>query len=370
MIRTFILFACMLVIPFLSSNTFAQQYQIIDLGTLGGSMSQANAINEMGQVVGSSTISNGETRAFLYENGSMLNLGTLGGSLSGATDINELGQITGSSFISSGNMRAFLYENGSMTNLGTFNNRDSYGNAINNSGSVVIDLNEMPGGPSRTGILYNNGALSYLAYPTDTNFVMDINDSGIIYGSYDFGGNFGSGQTVGRRSFLYQNRSIINSNVANYPGQYLFGGQINNDGDITGRFSPDIAKVNMHAFAYLDGSLLDLGTLGGSYSSGRAINESEQVVGTSYGSAGEDRAFIWDSVNGMVDLNTLIDTNSGWLLQNARDINNNGEIVGYGVINGQTHAFKLSVAPEPISSILFITGGTLLAGRRFIRRKV
>ncbi len=47
-------------------------------------------------------------------------------------------------------------------------------------------------------------------------------------------------------------------------------------------------------------------------------------------------------VTGMLDLNHLIPANSGWLLQFANAINDQGQIAGYGTLNGQTEAFLLT----------------------------
>ena len=49
----------------------------------------------------------------------------------------------------------------------------------------------------------------------------------------------------------------------------------------------------------------------------------------------------------MVDGNDLIPADSGWALQDATGINDAGEIVGDGVIDGQDHAFLLTPIPEP-----------------------
>ena len=45
----------------------------------------------------------------------------------------------------------------------------------------------------------------------------------------------------------------------------------------------------------------------------------------------------------MVDLNTVIPADSGWVLQFADSINDREEIVGFGVNSkGKTHAFLLA----------------------------
>jgi len=41
----------------------------------------------------------------------------------------------------------------------------------------------------------------------------------------------------------------------------------------------------------------------------------------------------------MTDLNTLIPANSGWYLQTASSVNDAREIVGWGLIGGNVHAF-------------------------------
>ena len=49
----------------------------------------------------------------------------------------------------------------------------------------------------------------------------------------------------------------------------------------------------------------------------------------------------------MYDLNNLIPTNSGWVLQQAAAINDVGQIIGIGITNGQSHGFLL-VTSQPI----------------------
>ncbi|MGE3298774.1 MAG: alginate lyase family protein, partial [Porticoccaceae bacterium] len=129
-----------------------------------------------------------------------------------------------------------------------------------------------------------------------------------------------------------------------------------------------------HAALWQGGSPLDLGVLGtGNSSDAHGINDLGYVVGrSSIDSKGTSHAFLWR--NGiMTDLNDLLPDDSPWTLQYAADINNKNQIVGYGLIEGQTHAFMMTV-PEPSTSALAGMGifgllATAWRGRRGAPRR-
>lgn len=66
-------------------------------------------------------------------------------------------------------------------------------------------------------------------------------------------------------------------------------------------------------------------------------------------SAGLKRAFVQLGKMGLRDLNELIDPSLGWFLLAANDINDAGQIVGYGSnsFTGQTHAVRLQPTTGP-----------------------
>lgn len=107
----------------------------------------------------------------------------------------------------------------------------------------------------------------------------------------------------------------------------------------------------------------DLGTLGGDTSYAYGINNSGVVVGCSeIASSAFTHAFIY-SDGRMTDLHSLTDANSGWILEYAKAINDQGMIVGQGLNpSGQIRAFLLTPLVRPVSPALGIarSGGNVI----------
>jgi len=111
---------------------------VIDLGTLGGSQSNANSINNSGHVAGNaSTAGDTTSYAALFRDGKVINLGTLGGNRSGGSSINDSGKVVGYADTASGARHAALFWKGNVIDLGTLGGTNSLAFSINNAGQSV-----------------------------------------------------------------------------------------------------------------------------------------------------------------------------------------------------------------------------------------
>lgn len=308
-------------------------YSITDLGTLGGSSSYALSMNDMGQIVGTSQTSSGDTQAFLWQGGAMTDIGTAGGfNNSTARDINNLGQVLGSSgTVESFSLSSFLWSNGTIT---TSVVPDFCGVIGINDTEQIVGFCTITETAFVSGFLFQDGQLidnfDPLNFPT---FARDINNSGQVVGSFSV-----DITNYTYEAFLWQDGAATELGTLGDTNSEAYA--INDVGQVVGR--AQTTNGDFHAFFWTDGGLQDLGTLDGYTTSvAYGINNKGRVVGKATTSGGSSHAFVRLN-KGIRDLNNLIRANSGWELIEARDINNNGRIVGYGTVNGENHAFVLT----------------------------
>jgi probable HAF family extracellular repeat protein len=321
-----------LAIPCAAQPEPQYAYTAVGLSPFKGT---ALSISNSGNVTGSA---NGQ--AFLYSASGLIELGTLpGDTASIGYGVNNAGQVVGASS-AFGNSRAFLYADGSMTDLGSLDNSDTEANGINDAGDVV-GVSRV-GGVHWRGFLYRQGVMTSLGTlpgAASNSIANAINRGGQIAGSADYD-PYNPYNNHFLHAFLYENG--VMKDLGSLGGATSNGNGINDIGQVVGSSTTIPGNGSLeHAFLYADGAMRDLGTpISGTSSYAKGINNQGQVVG--WYSAGNGRAFLYQSRDGMRDLSSMVDPASGWYIHAAFSINDRQQIVALGCKDGHYGAVLLN----------------------------
>ncbi|MCH8879493.1 MAG: hypothetical protein IID34_06370 [Planctomycetes bacterium] len=352
----FSLLCVLVLVP--ATTAHAQQYVITDLGTLGGTYSEASDISDSGQIIGMAFPEEWDPfRAFFWQDGAMIELPAPDG-LSVARGVNAAGDAVG--FAADG--QAALWQNGQYFNLAELSGLAevafSGASDINNTGQIAGDFRAKQSTIDQAvrwsfvDGQWSVTTLDLLDLP-DTE-ASAINDAGLIVGQ----------GKVDEEDPVWPEASVWHAALWDAQGNATdlgtLGGarsraaDINNHNQVVGRAetgetfmycTEEVLPVS-RGFMWQNGELFDLGSLGGSVGAASAINDNGQIVGLSLigdacGSA--LHPFLWQE-GVMIDLNDVIPEDSGWLeLENAVAINNAGQIVGQGWTEDfHEHAFLLT----------------------------
>lgn len=228
-------------------------------------------INGRRDIVGGSEGPNGQ-RAVLWRGGRIIDLGVLDGGVSSvAYAINDRGQVVGTSRTAAGELRGFLWQNGVMRDLGIDGGVMPLD--INNRGQVVGSLDFGDSGARAQAFLWQDGVVMRLPAPGLTSAAIAVNDRSEVVGSYTAGDDEGSRAVRWYRETMIELGHLGKGNASG-------AADVNALGQIIGSANLMPHSMEEHPFLWWRGVMHDLDASGmaGELGSPAAINDRGQIV--------------------------------------------------------------------------------------------
>lgn len=328
-----LLFALMPVRSALRAD--APHYTVENLGTVAGAVPTVTGINATGQVSGFVNTATG-TRAVRYTPGTGWQLlPGLDARFSVANGINASGDLTGSYTTAAGFTHAFRYRDGSgVEDIAPIFGSFSQAFGINDDGTVVGVSSD----PS--GLVAFVAALGSPASPLPTlgggfDMACGINNAGQITGS-------GLTSDGTQHAFRLDPGASALTPISSFIGDAGFSAACAIDGNGLVGGQAEALGGALHAFRS-GATFLNLTEVFGAYSgSTESIAEGVSVGSFDLSLSGPTHAFVHTDAKGSIDLNSVLDNGTGWVLNAAKGVNASGKIVGQGTLNGAPAVFLLT----------------------------